>query len=46
MKEFRHVHGALSLETIEARPVFHRRSISELRAEEEETEPRTSSKTS
>ena len=34
MKEFRHVHGALSLETIEARPVFTDGSISELRTEE------------
>lgn len=33
MKHFRHVHGALSLETIEARPVFVDDSVSELRAE-------------
>ncbi len=34
MKQFRHAQGALSLETIEARPVFTGGSISELKAEE------------
>lgn len=34
MKNFRHVHGALSLETIEARPIFEGDSIRDLRAEE------------
>ena len=34
MKEFRHVHGALSLETIEARPVFDGDQISSLETEE------------
>jgi VacB/RNase II family 3'-5' exoribonuclease len=34
MKTFRHVHGALSLETIEARPVFEGDEICELSVEE------------
>lgn len=34
MKNLRHVHGALSLETIEARPVFEGDSIRDLQAEE------------
>ena len=34
MKNLRHVHGALSLETIEARPIFEGDTLSELRAEE------------
>ncbi len=34
MKNFRHVHGALSLETIEARPVFDGDQISALEVEE------------
>ncbi|MCL5734403.1 MAG: RNB domain-containing ribonuclease [Actinobacteria bacterium] len=34
MKQFRHLHGALSLETVEARPVFVDGSITELRPEE------------
>ncbi len=34
MKNFRHVHGALSLETIEARPVFEGDTIRELQVEE------------
>jgi exoribonuclease-2 len=34
MKSFRHVHGALSLETIEARPVFDGDQISALEVEE------------
>ena len=33
MKEFRHVHGALSLETIEARPVFDDGSLRDVEAE-------------
>jgi len=34
LKNFRHVHGALSLETIEARPVFEGDQIRDLEAEE------------
>jgi len=34
MKDFRHLHGALSLETIEARPVFDGDAISSLEVEE------------
>ncbi len=34
MKNLRHVHGALSLETIEARPIFEGDAIRDLRAEE------------
>ena len=34
MKNLRHVHGALSLETIEARPVFEGDTIRDLQAEE------------
>ncbi len=34
MKNFRHIHGALSLETIEARPVFDGDQISTLEVEE------------
>ena len=33
MKKFRHVHGALSLETIEARPIFDGNQIRELGVE-------------
>jgi VacB/RNase II family 3'-5' exoribonuclease len=33
MKTFRHVHGALSLETVEARPIFNGNEIHELEAE-------------
>src|SRR5512135_541773 len=33
MKKFRHVHGALSLETIEARPIFDGNEIRELEVE-------------
>ena len=33
MKKFRHVHGALSLETIEARPIFVGNEIRELKVE-------------
>ncbi|HVN96895.1 MAG TPA: RNB domain-containing ribonuclease [Syntrophorhabdaceae bacterium] len=33
MKNFRHVHGALSLETVEARPVFDGEEIRELKTE-------------
>ena len=33
MKKFRHVHGALSLETIEARPIFEGNEIRELEVE-------------
>ncbi len=33
MKKFRHVHGALSLETIEARPIFDGDEIRELKVE-------------
>jgi VacB/RNase II family 3'-5' exoribonuclease len=33
MKRFRHVHGALSLETIEARPIFEGNEIRELEVE-------------
>jgi VacB/RNase II family 3'-5' exoribonuclease len=34
MRNFRHVHGALSLETIEARPIFEGDALRDLRAEE------------
>jgi exoribonuclease-2 len=34
MKNFRHVHGALSLETIEARPIFEGDTIRDLQVEE------------
>ena len=34
MKNFRHIHGALSLETIEARPIFDGNQIRELEVEE------------
>ena len=34
MRAFRHLHGALSLETIEARPIFDGDAISDLRPEE------------
>ena len=34
MKKFRHVHGALSLETIEARPIFDGNEIRELEVEQ------------
>ncbi len=34
MKDFRHVHGALSLETIEARPLFDGDQIRDLKVEE------------
>jgi VacB/RNase II family 3'-5' exoribonuclease len=34
MKEIRHQHGALSLQTIEARPVFEGDSLADLRAEQ------------
>jgi exoribonuclease-2 len=34
MRKFRHVHGALSLETIEARPIFDGDEISDLQADE------------
>lgn len=34
MKSFRHVHGALSLETVEARPIFDGETIRELRVEQ------------
>jgi exoribonuclease-2 len=34
MKNFRHVHGALSLETIEARPIFEGESIRDLKGED------------
>src|SRR5512143_739343 len=34
MKKFRHVHGALSLETIEARPIFDGNQIRELEVEQ------------
>lgn len=34
MKNFRHIHGALSLETIEAKPVFDGDQISDLEVEE------------
>jgi VacB/RNase II family 3'-5' exoribonuclease len=34
MKNFRHVHGALSLETVEARPVFEGDTIRDLQVEE------------
>jgi exoribonuclease-2 len=34
MKNLRHVHGALSLETIEARPIFEGDTLRDLRAEE------------
>jgi VacB/RNase II family 3'-5' exoribonuclease len=34
MKDFRHVHGALSLETVEAKPVFDGDQIRDLQAEE------------
>ncbi len=34
MKNFRHIHGALSLETIEAKPVFDGDQISDLEIEE------------
>ena len=34
MKELRHVHGALSLETIEARPIFEGDTIRDLKPEE------------
>ena len=34
MKNFRHVHGALSLETIEARPIFEGESIRDLQGED------------
>jgi len=33
MKAFRHMHGALSLETIEARPVFHGDELTDFEAE-------------
>lgn len=33
MKAFRHAHGALSLETIETKPVFHEDELSELEVE-------------
>jgi VacB/RNase II family 3'-5' exoribonuclease len=34
MKDFRHIHGALSLETIEARPVFKGDELYDIKAEE------------
>ncbi len=34
MKNLRHVHGALSLETIEARPIFEGDALRDLKAEE------------
>ena len=36
MKNFRHVHGALSLETIEARPIFDGDQIRDLEVREQE----------